>query len=555
MAMMTGGQAVLEVLVSEGTEYLFANPGSTAISLHDALHAYPQIKYIMGLQENIPVGMADGYARASGKIGVVNVHAIEGVCNSMAGIYNAYHGGGKIAFVVGRAATDSIACEGLWYDDMVPLSQNHTKWSFDVRDTRSIPMIIRRLFKVISEPPPGPGLVSIPMDVLDKREDMEIPPAARVYKPAPDPVAVEKAAAMLANAKNPVIYVGDRVAQSRAVPEAVQLAEMLGARVYASAMTELNFPMNHPLYAGMDFFGGRATAKILEDVDVVLFVGTNLGSMPRRQDKPPYPPDIRMVQLDCSSWEIAKNYPIEMGIISDCKAGLRDLASSVRDHMTPAKSAAASQRVAEITRKTTRRNKAAEKKAEAGWNSVPISLPRFMTEVKKGIEPGTIIVTEAISAQGSLYQFLAPSEPGTYFNTPGGALGWGMPATLGAKLGAPDRPVVGLIGDGSSLYAIQALWTAAHYNIPATYVIINNYRYDTLRLVWGFERGKEPRYEDISYYVDLDNPKIDFVKMAESYGLRGTRVTKPEDLSGAIKAAQKSGEPSLIDVGVQIAQW
>jgi benzoylformate decarboxylase len=130
-----------------------------------------------------------------------------------------------------------------------------------------------------------------------------------------------------------------------------------------------------------------------------------------------------------------------------------------------------------------------------------------------------------------------------------------MPATLGVKLGAPDRPVVGLIGDGSSLYAIQALWTAAHYNIPATYVIINNYRYDTLRLVWGFERGREPQYEDISYYVDLDNPRIDFVKMAESYGLRGTRVTKPEELSSAIKAAQKSGEPSLIDVGVQIAQW
>lgn len=207
---MTGGQAFFEVMVSEGLEYLFGNPGSTGVAILDNLKAYPQVKYIMGLHENVPIEMADGYARASGKIGVVNVHAIEGVCNAMAGLYNAFHTGGKIVLVTGRSDTDAIMREGLWYDDSVQLAKQHTKWSVEVMRTASIPMVMRRAFKVAAQPPTGPVLVSVPVDILANSEEMDIPPASNLYSQShPDPVAVAKAASLLANSKNPAIYVGD----------------------------------------------------------------------------------------------------------------------------------------------------------------------------------------------------------------------------------------------------------------------------------------------------------------------------------------------------------
>lgn len=276
---ISGSQAFMEVMVSEGVEYVFGNPGSAQFGIMDAVNAHPEVRYILGLQESIPIGMADGYARASGKTGVVNVHATYGICNSMAGLNNAFFGGAKMVLVVGGVETTASVREGAWCGDMLQLTKQFTKWGAEARCTASIPLVMRRAFKVAAQPPTGPVLVVLPMDLLENVDEVEITPASYLYsRSRPESAAISKAASLLAGSENPAIYVGDGVAQSNAVAEAVTLAETVGARVYAHRMSEVNFPMNHPLFMGINEFGDSNTSKLLAGVDIVLIIGARPGA-------------------------------------------------------------------------------------------------------------------------------------------------------------------------------------------------------------------------------------------------------------------------------------
>jgi len=551
---MTGAQAFMEVLVSEGVEYVFGNPGSTEFGILDAISSSTQVKYIMGLQENIPLGMADGYARACGKTGVVNVHTTMGGSNTMLGLYNAYRGGTSLVVTMGQIPSEAIMRDGMLSGDMVELSKPLTKWGAEIHRTADIPMVMRRAFKVAAQPPTGPVFLSFPCDLMDNSEEMEVPPVSHVYSASrPDSEALTRTASLLANSENPVIYVGDRVAHSHAVAEAVELAETLGAKVYAARWSEMNFPTNHPLFMGINAFGDDRTARVLAGADVVLIVGANLGLHLFQHNEPAFPAGIKVIHLDSNPWEIAKNYPVEIGMIAGCKAGLRDIIDSLQDSMSSAQRRAASSRAKAIEQAIAKRRESIEKRARESWDSVPLSLPRFVKEIQETIKPGTVIATEAFTAWPDMRRYLDSTEPGTFFALAAGALGWGMPGALGVQLALPERPVVALMGEGAGMYSIQALWTAAHYNIPVTYVIINNASYDTLRVNWIATRGKEPGPDWLRNYVALEKPNLDYVKIAEASGIRGWRVEKPAELAPALKEALQSRKPAVLDVATMPA--
>ena len=252
MARMLGKHALAEMLVAEGVEYIFGNPGTSETPFLDGLQDYPQLRYVQALQEGTAVGMADGYARATGKPAFANIHIAGGLANGISGLYNAFRGGTPLVLTAGNSDTRMLISEPVLSGDLVEMTEQYTKWSVEIRHASDIPVAIRRAFKEAKTPPTGPVFISFPWDTLDEEIDFE--PAASsdgYFRIRPDAAAVARATELLASAENPVIVVGDRVAQAGAVEQVVQVAEQTGARVLATSYSEVNFPTAHPQWGGM----------------------------------------------------------------------------------------------------------------------------------------------------------------------------------------------------------------------------------------------------------------------------------------------------------------
>ncbi|MFB3098168.1 MAG: thiamine pyrophosphate-binding protein, partial [Dehalococcoidia bacterium] len=260
MPRMTGKHALAQMLIAEGIEHIFGNPGTSETPFLDGLQDYPQIKYVQALQEGTAVGMADGYARASGRPAFANIHIAGGLANGISALYNAYRGGAPVILTAGNSDTRMLLTEPVLSGNLVEMTSQYTKWSAEIRHASDIPMVIRRAFKEAKTPPTGPVFLSFPWDTLDEEVDADIIPSSPGYfRSRPDVDAVARASELLSQAENPVIVIGDRIAQSSAVPEMVKVAEQLGAKVYAAAYTEVNFPTSHSLFGGMLNLNSAAT--------------------------------------------------------------------------------------------------------------------------------------------------------------------------------------------------------------------------------------------------------------------------------------------------------
>ena len=251
MPSMTGKEALAQMLIAEGLDYVFGNPGTSESPLLDVLQDYPQLKYVQALQEGTAVGMADGYARATGKPSFANIHIAGGLANGISALYNAYRGGTPLILTAGNSDSRSFMADPSLSGDLVAMTAQYTKWSAEILHASDVPIAVRRAFKEAKTPPTGPVFLSFPWDSMDDIADVEIAPSSPGYfRTRPDRDAVARASELLSQAENPVIVVGDRVAQSGAVPQMTRLAEQLGAKVYAAALAEVNFPTGHPLFAG-----------------------------------------------------------------------------------------------------------------------------------------------------------------------------------------------------------------------------------------------------------------------------------------------------------------
>ena len=553
MVKMLGKHALAQMLVAEGVEYIFGNPGTSETPFLDGLQDYPQLRYIQALQEGTAVGMADGYARATGKPAFANIHIAGGLANGISGLYNAFRGGTPLVLTAGNSDTRMLISEPVLSGDLVEMTKQYTKWSTEIRHASDIPVAIRRAFKEAKTPPSGPVFVSFPWDTMDEEIEFEATSSAEGYfRIRPDTAAVARATEILASAQNPVIVVGDRVAQSGAVDAVVQVAEQTGARVLATSYSEVNFPTGHPQWGGMLNLNSPATARQFENADVVLAVGTDVFASFLYVDVPFLKPDTRLIHLDSAYWEIEKNYPTEVGILADPGAGMADLAESLDSEMNGSQREAAATRAATLADARRRGDERYQERIKPTWDNLPMPVERMMHELAAAVPPNTIVADEAVTSRPAVNRAFEFTKPGDIYGIRGGALGWAMPGALGVKLAHPDRPVLAVVGDGASMYTVQALWTASRYNIPVVYAICNNQAYRILKVnMEVYLRDMLDDRERDSEYVGMEFAnRLDLAMMAQAMGVHGERVDDPNEIGPAVKRAFDSGRPALLDITI-----
>ena len=554
MPFLSGKQAFLQILKQEGVECMFGNPGTTELPLMDGLAREPDIRYVLALQESVAIAMADGYAHASGKLAAVNVHTSPGLGNAMGMLYDAHMSGAPMLLTAGQHDQAMNLTEPILWSDLPPVARPFVKWSHEITRLEDLPRAVRRAVKTAHAHPSGPVFISLPVDVLNAERELDLLASTRI---APrirgDAGAIEAAADLLARAKRPVLVAGDAVTQGDALAEMAEVAELLGAPVYGECVpSTCSFPFTHPLYAGPFPRLGPPIRNMLMGHDLLFSVGGDLFTLSLPSDVEPMPEGMTVVHMDTDPWQLGKNYPAQVAILGDPKATLPDLAEALRQRLG---AGTRKERAAKIAELSAAHGAATEKlraKARAEVGSSPISPLALVGAVADVVPDDAIIVDESISSSHGVRNLFRAQDQRSFYGLRGGGIGWGLPATLGVKLAQPGRPVVGLIGDGSAMYTIQALWTAAHESIPCVYVIFNNASYRILKQRTLALKGFSA--EDDQYVgMDLVNPRIDYVGMAKALGVPGELVEKGVDIGAAVKRGLASGGPYLVDVHIDSA--
>ena len=550
MTVMAGRQAIMEIFRAEGVDHIFGNPGTTELGFMDILQDYPDIRYIVCLHESIALGAAQMYANASGKTGVVNLHVAPGLGNALGALYNAAIGKMPLIVTAGQQDTRMVAREPVLSHDLVAMAKPLAKWAVQLQHVEEIPTLFHRAFKVAQDPPRGPVFIALPGNVIDAEADLQLStPSVSFRKNRPDPEGVQAAAALLARAQRPAIICGDGVQAAQAQAELVRLAEVLGAQVWNTLITgALGFPNMHSHFRGALPAEHSAIRQALSDVDVALAVGVNLFDEVFYSDGPALPEGCALVQVDHSSWEIGKNMPADVGLLADPKLALQELAEVVIPRLDAMAQRGAAERHEAMQAQKDQERARQRQRAERGWDSVPIAPPRLFAALSDCLPDNVVIYNEAITAETDMTRSIA-LEQNRLFGNHGGGIGQGLPGAIGVKLAYPDRPVVAVVGDGSAMYTIQSLWSAARHRIPVIYIILSNRSYRVLK----FNMNRYRRQLDIplerSYpFMDFDDPPLDFVRLAEGMGVASQRVTQPGDIEAAVQAALAADAPYLLEV-------
>ncbi len=551
--MTTGKDAFIDVLRTEGVEYVFGIPGATEIQFMDAFDKAPDVRYVLGLHEVVCAGMAEGYARATGRPGFLNLHTATGVAAASPLLYNAHTGRVPMVVTAGQNDTRLLQRDPQLTGDIVGIGRIHGKWSTELVHATDIPTALRRAFKMALQPPMGPVLVSIPQNVLTQEFDYRSEPPTRVFgRTRPETGAVARAAEIIEKAQRPLLLVDSGVTRCDALAEVVQLAELTGARVQQVWMADVNFPVTHPQYLGdLDLIspGGR---DILAQADVLIGVGCPLFAEGFLDAQPLLSEGAKIVHIDDDPWELGKNMSTDCAVLGDVKAVLAELNAILEASLSSEARSLAGRRAHELALEKAASENALRSRAAVEWGHTPIAITRLMAEIARVSRPGTLVVDECWSASSILRQTLDLSRPLSFFRSrQGGSIGSGLPCALGVKLALPGGDVVAVVGDGSAAWSMQTLWTAARYQIPVTYVITNNATYRQVKLVRKAVLGDYPldeRHEG----MEIDRPVIDFSALAGSMGVRAERVADSNDLQRALAEAITSGEPRVVEVMTEV---
>jgi benzoylformate decarboxylase len=551
MAAKTGRSAILEQFLADGIHLMFGNPGTVEQGFLDSLADYRDLRYILTLQETIAVLTADGYARATQKPTLVQLHSTPGVGNGLGALYQAKRGHSPLVVIGGDAGIKYQAMDAQMAGDLVAMAEPVTKWATMVLEPSSLLRVLRRAIKIAATPPMGPVYVCLPMDILDAPVEEEVfPTSIPSTRVVPEAGMVREAASLLAASERPMIFVGDGIAFAGAQEELTRVAELLGAEVWEADAGEVNMSYTHPLYQGMTgHMFGYHSKPILAKGDVNLVCGTYILPEVFPELGPIFAPGSKTIHIDLNAYEIAKNHPVDIGMVSDPKPTLALLAEALQAVMTPNQKEA-SRRRSEALAGAKEAKRAKELESDrAVRDEVPMHMSRFMEELASKLPEDAIIFDEGLTNSPPISRYRPPTRTGQYFLTRGGSLGVGIPGAIGAKLANPDKTVFGFTGDGGSMYTIQALWTAARHNIGAKFVICNNGSYRLLQLnidAYWQERGY-PKH-DFPMSFDLSHPPIRFDELARSLGVPSVRVEKPWEIGAAIQQALATPGPFLIDL-------
>ena len=542
---MTGRDAFLRLLIDEGVTHLFGNPGTTELAIMEAVSRFPQLTYVLGLQESVVMAMADGFARASNRLAAVNLHCTPGLGHAMGALYNAKFSGSPLIVTAGQYEVGYGLQEPLLYEPLVPIAQPLVKWAVEVTRIEDLPRIMRRAAKVAMTTPTGPVFISLPGNILDDEAELDLGHATRVdtaTRPSED--SLVRMADALLGADEPVVIAGRELAQREAFHEAGELAMLLGAPVYHEPVPyNARFPSLHPTCMGDLTRNQSRVRATLSRHDVLLCLGADLLRMSPYSAVSPLPEEVKVLHITERDWELGKNYPTAMALRADVKETLRALLPVIGDRRSPMHKMRAAQRIARIT-PTNWSAQREQARLDLGTSASerPIDPRVLMMHVVDALPENVIVVEEALTAAPALATFLPMRDANSFYGLASGGLGFALPGAIGIALAQPDRPVVAIIGDGSAMYAVQALWTAAHLRLPITYIVVNNRSYRIIK-----ERLVAGRHTDRFVGMDLRDPPLDFVALARGHGLEASRVTNLGDIEALIRATIARGAPSLIE--------
>jgi benzoylformate decarboxylase len=525
--MATVREATFDLFREHGMTTMFGNPGSTELPM---LADFPgDFRYVLGLQEAVVVGMADGYAQASGRTTVVNLHTAPGVGNAMGAIFNAQANHSPLLITAGQQARAQITLQAnLTNRDATRMPHPLVKWSYEPPRAEDVPLALAHGAHLAGLAPRGPVFVSLPMDdwyaevdEADARAAIERKVTGRAVA---DPEAVRALAERLDSASNPVLVAGPDIDASGAWELGVALAERQRLPVWASPATggvRLGFPENHPNFCGVLPPAIGPVGQTLEGHDLILVVGSSVFPYYPHIPGPLLPEGARLVAVTSDPDE-AVRAPMGDAIVADVRLTLEALLAAVPESSRPVP------------------------EPNPGPQEIPAEDPLNPSTVHSALAEAlpedAIVVLESPSSTLALRNQLRISRPGSYYFSAGGGLGFGLAASVGVQLAQPDRPVVCVLGEGSAQYAITAFWSAVAYQAPVTFLVLQNQEYAILK--WFAE------VERVDAAPGLDLPKLDVAAVAEGYGVKAHRARERDEVAGALSAALASSQPELVEVPV-----
>lgn len=521
--MSTVREATYELLRRFGITTIFGNPGSTELPF---LKDFPDdFRYVLGLQEATALGMAEGYARGTRNAALVNLHTAPGLGNAMGALVTAYLDKAPLIVTAGQQDRRHVSLEPLLSGKLVDLARPYVKRSYEPSRAEDVPFELQRAYHTAMQQPRGPVFLSIPMD--DWEAEVEVPQPHEVsYRTSPDPEKLEEASEVLRGAESPAIVVGPGIAWSDGFDEVVALAEKMRAEVWQEGVSSLiGFPQSHPLFRGPLKLGQRLVSEQLSPYDTVLVLGAPVFTYYPYVPGPVVRQGTRVVQVTDDPEEAARA-PLGSSVVGDPILAARRLLDLLPETDRPMPPASETPEVPEAT--------------------FPMSVDYVMHTLSEVFPEDVVIADESTSSKAKLYKHVRANHALGHHTSAAGGLGFCMPASVGLKLALPTLPVVCVIGDGSSMYSIQALWSAARYGLAVPFIVINNGGYSILKA-----------FRDSIGLGDtvpgLDVPGLDLTLVARGLGCEAETVEKPEDLHAAVGRALDSERPYLLDVIVDPA--
>lgn len=555
---LTGGELMVEFLQDWKVPYVFGLGGSEEVGFLDAMIDREGLHYVLALHEGSALSMADGFARTSGTTGFVNLHSIAGAAYALAPMVNAFKDRTPLVITVGRQSTDIRGHDAfLEATNLHTMPGDYARWTWDVLRSDLIPETLRRAFLISGVPPQGPTFLTFSHDLWENKVA-----EAEIIAPDRSPVShaiqadagvVKELADRLLRADMPLIIAGREMGQYGGKTELVAIAELLGAPVLSdvpASHSTINFPTNHPQYGGLFTLDEGA----LTDFDLFWSVGGTMFTQFRRPASPIVGPSVEVIHSSIDGTRIGRNHPVDLAVAGNPQLTLQAVLAELQQRKLPASKIAA-RRKPVVARNTARRKRlmAVAKKV---WNEAPIAPERLAVELNKRMDADATVITEMATSDFFVWRYLdfQQADPGRYHVTSsGGVLGWGLGASIGAKMGRPERQTVLLIGDGSFQFGVQALWSAARYHAPVAIIIWNNQAYQANRRAlhrYGGKAAASGKYTGCY----LGSPTIDNIRIARGYGVDGEKVSDPARLGEAIDRCFRtvaSGYPYVLDVSIQ----
>jgi benzoylformate decarboxylase len=548
MNRITGRSAFLALLKDEGITHLFGNPGTTELPIMHALKDHPDLTYVLGLQEAIVVAMADGFSRASGRLVACNVHVAPGLGNAMGSLFNAKFTGTPMILTAGQQEQGHGLTEPLLYDALVPIAAPLVKWAVEVTRLEDLPRIVRRAAKVAMTPPTGPVFLSLPGDILNAEAGIDLAASTRVdTRSRPSDQVLEALVKRLLKAERPVIVVGDETVKSDALEAAARFAQTLGAPVYQQSVAYgAHFLSEHPCYMGSLSRDQKHVRAVLSKYDLLIALGTDPVRMSVWSEVEPLPDNMPIVHIGLIDWDMGKNYSADMAVHADLAETLlvlSPLLAKLGGNRLAAKAEAAIAELASGNWSAKRRDLAQRFAGRA--KTTPIDPDWLTLQLAETLPQDAVVVNEGLTSSRHLNDLIPYRDRYGFHALASGGIGWGVPAAVGVALAQAPRQVMCYSGDGSAMYTIQALWTAAHLKLPITYVIANNGGYRIIK-----QRLKSFHGNDQFIGMDFADPKIDFAALARSMGMAAEHISDPDAVGPALRRAFSTPGPKLLDVVV-----